>query len=204
MSEYVSIAQIVKARGVRGEAAAILLTDFPDRFDGLEKVHVEGPRGAFDEILEAYWFQKDRVILKFRGRNSPEEVQPLIWGYVQVPVEERVPPPEGWFYHSDLIGCRVDQEDRRLGEVIDVFTVGADVSNLVVENEAGKEWMIPLAGEFVRAIDLEAKRIQVSAPPELLELETPAGRHKGKRKQRREKKNRARERTLAAAKPEKA
>ena len=34
--ELIAVARIAKVRGIRGEVAADLLTDFPERFDGLE------------------------------------------------------------------------------------------------------------------------------------------------------------------------
>jgi ribosomal 30S subunit maturation factor RimM len=36
--ELVAVARVAKARGVRGEVAADLLTDFPERFDGLREL----------------------------------------------------------------------------------------------------------------------------------------------------------------------
>ena len=34
--ELVAVARVVKTRGIRGEVAAALLTDFPERFDWVE------------------------------------------------------------------------------------------------------------------------------------------------------------------------
>ena len=42
----VVIARIVKPRGIRGEVACVLETDFPDRFLSLEQVTVWMPDGA--------------------------------------------------------------------------------------------------------------------------------------------------------------
>ena len=72
MSAFVSIARIVKVRGLKGELAAELLTDFPERFEGLEQVRVEGSAGISQEVLESYRFHQGRVLLKFQGRDTPE------------------------------------------------------------------------------------------------------------------------------------
>ena len=37
MEELIAIARIVKTRGIKGEVVAELLTDFPERFEGLTK-----------------------------------------------------------------------------------------------------------------------------------------------------------------------
>ena len=40
------IARIVKARGIRGEVACDIETDFPERFETLEQVTILMPNGA--------------------------------------------------------------------------------------------------------------------------------------------------------------
>ena len=40
MPEFSSIARIIKSRGIRGEVAAELLTDFPERFSSLHQVRI--------------------------------------------------------------------------------------------------------------------------------------------------------------------
>lgn len=186
MSGFVSIARIVKVRGLKGEVAAELSTDFPERFEGLGQVRIEGPGGIFDERLESYRFHKGRVLLKFQGRDTPEAAQPLVWGEVQVPEEQRHPLPEGFVYQSDLIGCEVTDGARPLGRVVDILETGGGSVNLVVENSSAQEWMLPLVRAFVQDLDLENKTIRAQPPPELLNLTSPSGAGQaGKRKVRR-------------------
>lgn len=187
MSDFVSIARIVKARGVRGEVAAQLLTDFPERFRGMTSIRISGPQGVFEEILDRHWFHKNRVILKFQGRDTPEAVLPLIQGELQIPEEERYPLPEGSFYHSDLVGCRVLEGKKNLGTVSDVLEIGAGISNLIVRNESGQEWMLPLVGAFIEEIDVAGQVVQASPPPELLDLavENKPGKKKLRARRRR-------------------
>lgn len=183
MSEFVTIAHIVKARGVRGEVAAEILTDFPDRFQETQRVRVKSPSGEFQERLQSHRFHQGRVLLKFEGRESPQEVEELIWGDVQVPLQERVAAPQGHYYHDELIGCRVEDRGRLLGQVKDVVEIGGGQSNLVVGNERGGEWQLPLVSEFVVEIDLERRLIEAHPPDGLLELAVEQG--PGKRKRRR-------------------
>ncbi len=76
MEDLVTIAKIVKTRGLRGELVADILTDFPDRFDHLKKVFVVKPSGETLELeIEKFWFQKGRIIFKFVGLNSIEEAE---------------------------------------------------------------------------------------------------------------------------------
>jgi 16S rRNA processing protein RimM len=164
---FVSIAQIVKARGVRGEVAADLLTDFPQRFASLSRVRILRQGRAFEETLERYWFYRGRVILKFEGRDSPEAVAALLGGYVQIPEEERVRLPRNTYYHSDLIGCRVEEDSRELGTVTGIFEVGGDLVNLVVTTAQGEEAMVPLVKQFIKKVDIGNKLIRIKTVPGL-------------------------------------
>ncbi|MBK9766535.1 MAG: hypothetical protein IPP63_05690 [Chloracidobacterium sp.] len=68
MEELVTIAKIVKTRGLKGELVADLLTDFPQRFEGLESVTAVRPDGSMLSLnLDDFWFQNGRVILRFAG-----------------------------------------------------------------------------------------------------------------------------------------
>ncbi len=175
MNERVSVARILKAWGIRGEVAAEILTDFPERFAELDRVFVSVPEGDFEESLERFWFHKNRVILKFKGRDRPHSVQELVGGDVWVPDSERVEPPEGFYYDSDLAGCRVVQQGRLLGHVDGIMRVGESPANLIVVDSQNREFMVPLEGGFVTGVFLDQKTIEVDLPAGLLELAVDRG-----------------------------
>lgn len=170
MKDRVSIARIVKSRGVRGEVAADLLTDFPERFEELHSVSIVGPGRHFEESLEGYWFHKNRIILKFVGRDSPEDVRELIGCDIRIPAEDRVDLPAGAYFDSELVGCEVVQRGRSLGRVADLLKVGDSVTNLVVVDLENREFMVPFIHEFVRSVNIDEQRIEVELPPGLLDL----------------------------------
>ncbi len=170
MKDLVSIARIVKPRGVRGEVAAELLTDFPERFQELRSVLIVGPGKSLEEFLEEYWFHKNRIILKFVGRDSPEDVRELIGCDVRIPAEDRVDLPAGAYFDSDLVGCEIVQRGRSLGRVADLLKVGDSVTNLVVIDLENREFMVPFIREFVRSVVIDERRIEVELPPGLLDL----------------------------------
>jgi 16S rRNA processing protein RimM len=167
LSQFIAIALIVKARGIRGEVSAEILTDFPERFSSTTSVRVALPDVQYQEVIQSARFHKGRVLLKFRGRERPEQVRELIGGEIQIPLEERMPLPEGAFYESDLLGLRVEQKGRNLGVVAELFRTGAEGVNLVIRDRNHRELMIPLARAFVRDVDLDRGVIQVDLPPGL-------------------------------------
>lgn len=173
MSSWISIARIVKIRGITGEVAAEILTDFPERFAELSRVSVNCHGKRCWEELENFWFHKDRVIFKFTGRNRPEEVRDLIGCELQIPEERRVNLPQDSFYDSDLIGCRILEGGRLLGTVTELFETGRFGKNLVVVDSESRQFMIPMALEFILSVDLHCREIDVALPPGLRELAQP-------------------------------
>ncbi len=179
MKSFVTIARIVKTRGVRGEVAAVPLTDFPERFGNVRAVRVFRDGVGSLETLQRHWFHKGRVILKFQGVDDPDQASRLVGGEVQVPEEERVSPPPGTYFDSDLIGCVLYQDGRPVGAVREILKVAGSAANLVLETKQGHEAMVPLVGRFILGVDVEAKKIEARLPPGLLELGKPAS---GKKK----------------------
>ena len=167
MSQFIAIALIVKARGIHGEVSAEILTDFPERFSSTTGVRVALPDVQYQEVIESARFHKGRVLLRFQGRERPEQVRELVGGEVQIPLEERMPLPEGAFYESDLLGLRVEQKGQNLGVVAELLRTGSEGVNLVIRDGDDGELMVPLARAFIRDVDLERGVIQVDLPPGL-------------------------------------
>jgi 16S rRNA processing protein RimM len=169
--ELVAVARAVKTRGLRGEIVAELLTDFPERFEGLEHLIAVAPDGKRMALkLEAHWFQRGRVVLKFAGYDSVEDAGALVGLEFTVPESERVELEEDEFYDWELAGCVVETvEGKALGRVREIMRTGG-VEMLVVDNAEGGDYLIPLAEEICTEIDIERKLIRVDVPEGLLEF----------------------------------
>jgi 16S rRNA processing protein RimM len=169
--ELVAVARAVKTRGMRGEVVAELLTDFPERFEGLENLIAVAPDGSRTRLaLEEHWFHGDRIVLRFAGYDSIEAASKLVGFEFAVPETERVELEEDEFYDWELAGCRVETvEGELLGTVREVMRTGG-VEMLVVEGEAGREYLIPMAEDICVAIDIENKLVRVDPPEGLLEM----------------------------------
>ena len=174
---YVTLARILRPRGVKGEVAAEILTDFPERLTKLPEVFLADGKAAPRRVeVKACWLSQSRggqAIFQFVGCDSIEAAEKLRGLEVQVPLAERAPLPAGRYYVSDLIGCEVFQNGVRIGIVRDVqFTGGPDAPGtpLLVIESSGREWLIPLADDFCIRIDTATRRIEVVLPEGLLDL----------------------------------
>lgn len=170
--ELVLVARVVKVRGVRGEVAADLLTDFPDRFEGLAELIAVAPGGVREALaLEGSWVHGDRIVLKFRGYDTPEQSAALVGRDLGVPESEAVELEEGEFYDWQLEGCRAETvEGRELGTVREVLHTGGEAPVLVIRGDGGGEHLVPLAESICVEVDVERKLIRVDAPEGLLEF----------------------------------
>lgn len=175
MTEWVSIARLLRTRGRRGELSALALTSHRERFAGLEEVTLFGgegfPRQRRRFAIEEIWEHGDRLIIKFAGVDGIGEAEALRGAEVQVPQDERFALPEGEYYHSDLIGCRVFDRrgGREIGVVEDFLDAGGN-GLLRVMDGRGREVLIPFRKQICVSIDLAAKRIEIDPPDGLVEL----------------------------------
>jgi 16S rRNA processing protein RimM len=170
MEELVAIAKIVKPRGLRGEVVADILTDFPERFEGLGNVTGVAADGERTDLkIEESWFQKDRIVLRFQGVDSVEAADKLRDLEICIPESAAAELDEGEFFDWQLAGCEVETIDgERLGTVREIMRTGG-TEILVVEN-ADKEYLIPFAETICPEVDIEGKKIKVDPPDGLLEF----------------------------------
>jgi 16S rRNA processing protein RimM len=169
--DLIVIARAVRTRGLKGEVVAELLTDFPDRFEDVDQVTATATgRQPKPLELEDYWFQKDRIILKFKGYDDIDKASELIGCEFGIPEVDRVELGEDEYYDWELEGCTVRLVDgRSVGKVTSILKTGATEILMIIDDE-GREHLVPLAAEMIVEIDIEAKSIVVDPPEGLLDL----------------------------------
>jgi 16S rRNA processing protein RimM len=169
--ELIIIARAVKPRGLKGELVADLLTDFPERFERISYLLGIAPNGEHKQLnLENYWFQNDRVVLKFSGFDCIESAKTLVGYELGLPESERVQLSPGEFYDWELEGCSVAIEHGSvIGHVREIMRTGG-VELLVVQDESRREHLIPMAQSIVVDIDLASRKILIDPPDGLLDL----------------------------------
>lgn len=168
--EMVLVGIIARTHGIRGEVILNSETDFPEeRFKVGGTLHARVGSGPIEVLqMTSVRFQQGRPILGLAGISSIDEAERLATAVVKVPASEQGPLPDGTFYHHQLIGCEVATETGE--EIGRVTSVGGNGSGswLVVRGPRA-EVLIPLAAEMC-AVDVHAKRIVVSPPQGLLEV----------------------------------
>ena len=163
-----TIAVLSRARGNRGELAAVSLSSEPERFERLERVYLFGDGRPFQ--VESVWFHDGELIWKFRGVDSISEAEALRGAEVRIPLAERRKPQEGEYFQSDLVGCQVVEQatGQVLGEVTKFEENGG--SGLLV---VGDGLLVPFVRSICLEIDTDRRRIVVELPDGLKELNRP-------------------------------
>jgi 16S rRNA processing protein RimM len=170
MEDLIAIAKLVRTRGLRGELVADVLTAFPERFDNLTKVVAVKPDNTRIGLeIEKFWFQKNRIILKFLGFDSIEAAEKLRDFEICVSDVEAVELEPDEFFDWQLQDCAVETiAGEPIGLVREVMRTGG-TEILVVAGES-KEYLIPFATAICTDVDIENKRIKIDAPEGLLEF----------------------------------
>ena len=148
---------------------AEILTDFPERFDGLKNATAVLPNGGKRELkIENAWFQNDRIVMKFAGVDSIEAGDELRDADICVPESDAVELEEGEFFDWQLQGCTaVTVGGVTLGTVRELMRTGG-TEVLVIDGE--REYLVPFAESICTEVDIENKRIVIDPPEGLLDF----------------------------------
>ncbi len=130
--------------------------------------------------LEEFWPHKSHLVLKLKGIDSISDAEALLRCELQIPLAERAQLEPGAAYISDLVGCEVIDNGRRIGTVTAV-QFGAGEAPLLVVQDGAQEHLLPLAEEFLKtpagkigtALDVERKQIHMRLPNGMLEINAP-------------------------------
>lgn len=162
-----------KPHGVKGDALVLPLTDEPARVFQVGRVlsvlDREGrPSGARVVVARSRAYQR-AWLLHFEGMDERGPLDGLCERYLGIAAAEARPLESGEYYLHELVGLSVETTDGgTVGAVTDVFE--APQGWLLNVAHAGRERLIPFAGNVIRRVD-RAERLIVIAPPEgLLEL----------------------------------
>jgi 16S rRNA processing protein RimM len=167
--DLVAIAKIAKPRGLKGELVADILTDFPERFDGLEGVTAVMPDASTRELsIEDHWPQGGRMVLKFVGVDSVESAENLRNAEICIGESEAIGLEDGEFYDWQLEGCEVKTVDGHvIGNVRGLMRTGA-TEILIIDGD--KEYLVPFATSICTEVDIKNKLIVIDPPEGLLEF----------------------------------
>ena len=166
--ERIKIGQIVNAVALRGEVKIYNYSDV-DRFEELDKVILVNRKQSKEYKIENVRYQKNMVIVKFKGVNDRNQAEALKDYEVFITEEDLRELPEDTFYIRDLVGCKVvDAENgKEIGTISDVLQNTAQ-DLYQVDIAGGKQVLIPAVAQFVKDVNISEKTVYVTLIPGFL------------------------------------
>ena len=161
MQNYLPACKIVSTHGVRGEmkalplcAGAAFLAKFMRQFtsaDGAGETRVLGVRA-----------QGNVILLRLDGVTDMDAARAQV-GRTYYLAKADAKLPRGRYFIDDLLGCDVvdADTDRVYGQLTNVDRPAAQDIYTVTDG-AGEEHMLPAVPEFVKKIDIDARKIFVT------------------------------------------
>jgi 16S rRNA processing protein RimM len=111
--DWVTVAVLVRPRGIRGEITAVSQSSHAERFDRLKSVRLFGTGQEY--TIERIWDHQGTLIFKFAGVDSMNDAELLRGAEVRIPPAERIALDAGEYFQADLIGCEVrDYHSKRV------------------------------------------------------------------------------------------
>ena len=161
MEEYFEIGQIVNTSGLKGEIKIKPFTDDITKFNNFKTIYVSIKKELKEFEVEKVRFSKNMVFLKLKGIESIEEAENYRNLYLKIKRDKDEKLEEDTYYIVDILGCKVyTDEQKELGEVIDVFSTGSN-DVYVVKDELGKQILLPAIKDVIKNVDIENKLITV-------------------------------------------
>jgi len=172
MSEYYIIGKVIGAHGIRGEIKVFPITDDVRRFSTISECMLLSPNEKLLRTVHvtAKRFTAEAVLITLKGISDRDEAQKQNGLFLAVKKEDAAPLPEGRYFITDMIGCKVtDSERGLLGVLSDVLQTGAN-DVLVVKRSGKQDLLIPYLKNAVTEVDVSTKQINVTLPDGLYEI----------------------------------
>ncbi len=163
--QFVRVARITGAHGLNGRLKLEVVTDFTERFAPGGILHIK-IGSTYKPFLCGEFFDKSKnSIIKFENINDRDAALSLKGSEIYITRSDaektRDKLESGSFYFYDLIGCSVYLENRIFGKVVDLMGSGENTI-LVLNDDKGKEFLIPFNNSMVDTSSIFSGRIDIS------------------------------------------
>lgn len=170
MDSLLKVGIITNTHGLKGEVKVFPTTDDARRFLDLKDVILDTGKEQKVMEIERVRFFKNLVILKFKGVDQINEVEPYRQKELFVTREQAVPLGENEYFIADLIGLSAcSDEGEELGTVADVIQTGAN-DIYVIRKQGMSDLLVPAIKDCIKNIDLKNGRMEIHLLPGLREV----------------------------------
>ena len=161
MQNYLPACKIVSTHGVRGEMKALPLCDGAAFLAKFKRLFTSAD-GAGETRVLGVRAQGNVILLRLDGVTDMDAARAQV-GRTYYLARADAKLPRGRYFIDDLLGCDVvdADTDRVYGQLTNVDRPAAQDIYTVTDG-AGEEHMLPAVPEFVKKIDIDARKIFVT------------------------------------------
>mgnify|MGYP000028822511 CR=1 FL=1 len=161
MQNYLPACKIVSTHGVRGEMKALPLCDGAAFLAKFKRLFASAD-GAGETRVLGVRAQGNVILLRLDGVTDMDAARAQV-GRTYYLAKADAKLPRGRYFIDDLLGCDVvdADTDRIYGQLTNVDRPAAQDIYTVTDG-AGEEHMLPAVPEFVKKIDIDARKIFVT------------------------------------------
>ena len=159
--DLVVVGHLMRPHGFKGEIKCNPQTHDISRCKKFTTVFALSADSTVPLEVEKARVAGDLWLLKFKGYDSPESLRPFVNADIGVPMDERIPAPEGKYYFSDLEGFSViGDSGEEIGKVLSVEALPS--VNAFRFAYKGSERLAPWIEACVREIDSGNRTVRIS------------------------------------------
>ncbi len=162
METMFTVGKIVNTHGVKGEIKIVPTTDDPKRFKKLKQIFVER-KELKNYNIESVRFHKDFVLMKLEGIDDMTAAELLKGSTLKIDRKDSLPLKKDEYYISDLydLGVYTEEDNRYLGDIVDIIYTGSNDVYVVKNPETGKELLLPAIKQVIKVVDIESGKMSV-------------------------------------------
>ena len=157
----IKVGTIINTFGIKGELKVKPATELvSQRFGADQKLQIRTDQGFVSVTAASFRMHKGFVLLKLQGYDNINDVLAYKNADLFADRDDSVRPSANRYFYYEIIGCAVYQDDVFIGtaEAID----DGPQAVLTIRRPDGGRVMMPLVPAFLKSVDAEKKRIQVT------------------------------------------
>ncbi len=159
---FLTIGKLQRTHGVKGEIIMEIMTDFPENIVPGNIVYIGNSQKEYE--VATVRPTADKMLISFKGLTDCDQVSILRNQIVSIKTVDANQLPEGEYYHHEIIGMTVVEEDGTLvGIISEILVTGAN-DVYVIKKENGEELLLPAIRDAVRSIDRGSRKMVVRLP----------------------------------------
>lgn len=160
MIEYLLIGKIIKPHGLKGEVKIKSSSFFSSiRYKVGNTIYLKKENEYIPLVVNSYSKTNEFDVVSFLGYLDINLINDLLGKELYI-IKDYKSIPNGYYYFSDLVKCKVITDSNLEGKVVEVLEYPANI--ILKVNFNGKIAQIPFVDEYIKNVDIENKIIYIN------------------------------------------